>query len=1035
MKKSTKSDGWKKLLTTSAAVAFLGSVGYLAGSHLGQPLSLQKAPAETPSPSALLSNTLTSKTSTADSPAGRSAQAPHPSGKAPIAVLSPKGTPYGALLPAAGENPDTDKGRVVKLDLSKVKNWAGFKQGDQIALPTVSGEALEGTINLVQVDGAWLRMGGLLADGKGSFSLNTNFDEASGMILLPESGIGYQIQMDGPELVLVERRLSSLVCFPAIKASAALAAADNTPRQAVPTAIVIPSVNTRPGARGVVYVDFDGESVTDPVWNGGRTINAAPSSLTSDQIVQVLNNAAQDWAPFDVTFTTDAALYASTPVGLRMHAVVTPTDSAAPGSGGVAYVDSWSGAGKGFRSDVVCWIFNQTVKNVTESLSHEVGHTVGLNHDGQIGGSEYFSGHGGGLSTPTSWAPIMGAGYSKSLVQWSKGEYANANNKEDDLAIIGKAANQFGLVTNELLNGVRALPVTGSTFQADGLLRSADSVDTFKFRTTGGQLLATVRPSAAESDVDVQLELQDASGGTVVLSNLADALSASINKAITPGDYSLIVRPAGMGTKAANGYTTGYSSYSSVGRYSLSGSLQGIISVPIFTAPSTFLGTAGQPLRYSVSVSDGSTVTLAPGSLLPPGLSFSTQTLVLSGTPTQATGNGTPGTADGPGLLKLVATNATGSASIDIVINIAKAGLPLADALLGNAAVTSPTAPWTGVSLVKADGTTGTVAQSGAIANGGVSSVRFNYTYPKPATRGASPSSILTFYWKASTEAASRFYSKGDMVQCRVDGDLLRDWEQGTPLILSGETGWVKQTVRINGYGTRSVEFIYTKDSSLSAGQDKVWVYVSGIGQPPVVNSSPDSLKLSQGTSSFTLSADISGADSLVWKKDFATLVSGSSGTGSTISGANTSVLTVSNITGADVGVYWLEAKNAYGRVITRPAEVLIASPPVITQQPAAPLDLKLGDPLLLTAQVGGGVPIYYQWIKDGVASRWSIALSSSVSFSVPRTTAATPGKYTLVVLNQFGKVTSESVTVAFTSTTTGAPNARILSRSTQNRD
>jgi hypothetical protein len=325
----------------------------------------------------------------------------------------------------------------VKLDFTQVKIWSRLKSGDKVALPTAAGETLEGVVNLVQEDGAWLRMGGLLSDGKGSFSLSTNFDQAAGMILLPQAGVGYQIQMDGPELVLVERRMSSLVCFPAPKVSGALAVSDNVARQAVPAAQVIPSINTRPGARGVIYVDFDGESVTDPVWNGGRTINAAPSILTSDQIVQVLNNAAQDWAPFDVTLTTDASLYAATPAGLRMHAVVTPTDTAAPGSGGVAYVDSWSGAGRGFRSDVVCWIFNQSVKSVSEALSHEVGHTVGLSHDGQINGSEYYSGHGGGLTTPTSWAPIMGAGYSKSLVQWSKGEYVNANNKEDDLAIIG----------------------------------------------------------------------------------------------------------------------------------------------------------------------------------------------------------------------------------------------------------------------------------------------------------------------------------------------------------------------------------------------------------------------------------------------------------------------------------------------------------------------------------------------------------------------------------------------------------------------
>ena len=34
------------------------------------------------------------------------------------------------------------------------------------------------------------------------------------------------------------------------------------------------------------------------------------------------------------------------------------------------------------------------------------------------------------------WAPIMGVGYQKPVVQWSKGEYTNANNTQNDLTII-----------------------------------------------------------------------------------------------------------------------------------------------------------------------------------------------------------------------------------------------------------------------------------------------------------------------------------------------------------------------------------------------------------------------------------------------------------------------------------------------------------------------------------------------------------------------------------------------------------------------
>jgi hypothetical protein len=61
--------------------------------------------------------------------------------------------------------------------------------------------------------------------------------------------------------------------------------------------------------------------------------------------------------------------------------------------------------------------------------SHEAGHNVGLGHDGTASVG-YCQGHG-------AWAPIMGVGYYRGISQWSKGEYAGANNTEDDHAVIG----------------------------------------------------------------------------------------------------------------------------------------------------------------------------------------------------------------------------------------------------------------------------------------------------------------------------------------------------------------------------------------------------------------------------------------------------------------------------------------------------------------------------------------------------------------------------------------------------------------------
>jgi hypothetical protein len=60
-----------------------------------------------------------------------------------------------------------------------------------------------------------------------------------------------------------------------------------------------------------------------------------------------------------------------------MRAVVTPTDTAGPGTGGVAYINSWKWGG----SDIVCWVFNQGIKSCADTIAHEVGHTLGFTHN------------------------------------------------------------------------------------------------------------------------------------------------------------------------------------------------------------------------------------------------------------------------------------------------------------------------------------------------------------------------------------------------------------------------------------------------------------------------------------------------------------------------------------------------------------------------------------------------------------------------------------------------------------------------------
>ena len=94
--------------------------------------------------------------------------------------------------------------------------------------------------------------------------------------------------------------------------------------------------------------------------------------------------------------------------------------------GGVAYIGIFDDTSDYYKPALVFYdaLGAGNEKYVAEAISHEAGHNMGLAHDGTAS-TGYYPGHGSGA---TGWAPIMGVGYYQPLVQWSKGEYAGANN-------------------------------------------------------------------------------------------------------------------------------------------------------------------------------------------------------------------------------------------------------------------------------------------------------------------------------------------------------------------------------------------------------------------------------------------------------------------------------------------------------------------------------------------------------------------------------------------------------------------------------
>lgn len=482
---------------------------------------------------------------------------------APTAALALRtvGRPTGHPIDVASHRPDgpAQAGRKVELDrTSVIRALSSARQGQMIDIPLPDGTVRRGTVNVVQIDSPRTRLGGSIQSG-GSFSFGTDGASAAGLIQIPSQKLAFELlPEEGNKLVLVERRLGDVVCE-------GIPPADQvSPSTKAIAPLAVPSYSSRPSATAVLYIDFDGEIVTDTSWNEGRTINAPASGFSSTQIKEIFDRVKEDFWVFNIDVTTNPNRYASAPVGKRMRCIVTPNNAAAPGAGGVAMLHSFRRAGSDlFSATIPCWVFNVgSAKSCADAVTHEFGHTLGLRHDGRTNPvEEYYAGHGTGA---TGWAPIMGVGYYKQLVHWSKGEYADSSNTEDDLAVIAGTPNGFGFVADDFAGTVTAAwPFLGGSIS--GIISQQTDTDLFAFTTSGGNVRFGATPAIADPNVDILMELLDSSGALIASSNPPNALNASLSQTLTAGSYYLRVSGVGKDTP-----TTGYSAYGCVGTYRLS---------------------------------------------------------------------------------------------------------------------------------------------------------------------------------------------------------------------------------------------------------------------------------------------------------------------------------------------------------------------------------------------------------------------------------------------------------------------------------
>ncbi len=441
-----------------------------------------------------------------------------------------------------------------------------------------------------------------------------------------------------------------------------------------------PIRHSRPGATNVLYLDFNGHSISGTDWNSDNSVatyvakpfdtDGNPATFSDAEqavILSVWERVAEDYALFDVDVTTEEPASFNNNTGRALITASTDANGVSlpsSGGGGVAFSGVFGEAHYASRFSPAFVYADNLSGNasfIAEAVSHELGHNFGLAHDGKTDGTEYYQGHGSG---DTSWGSIMGSSYNRNVSQWSKGEYYLANNPQDDLALISARVPYLADEAGATTATATAATVNGSNITAAGVLAgNGGDLDVFAITTAAGTVSFSVSTFRSASgthggNADVKLELLDAAGTVVASADPAATTGASLTYSATAGNYFIRLSPAATGTPLANP-PTGYTRYGSLGQYRLTGTI--IAVAPAITSATTASVAAGASFNYTVVATNGPTNFQATG--LPAGLAINATTGVISGRATAA----------GVFSVALAATNSLGTGNATLTLTVTSA--------------------------------------------------------------------------------------------------------------------------------------------------------------------------------------------------------------------------------------------------------------------------------------------------------------------------------------------------------------------------
>jgi len=171
-------------------------------------------------------------------------------------------------------------------------------------------------------------------------------------------------------------------------------------------------------------------------------------------------------------------------------------------------------------------------------------------------------------------------------------------------------------------------------------------------------------------------------------------------------------------------------------------------------------------------------------------------------------------------------------------------------------------------------------------------------------------------------------------------------------------------------------------------------VTVPDTSPPLIVGEPADQQVLAGGTAVFSVNADGCPPLSYQWVFDQTNF----------LADATNALLTLSNVTAAQAGLYAALVSNPNGTVTSAPASLVLAESPAITQQPQDET-VVLGGIAQFDLIASGTVPLTFQWYLDCTNV---IAGATQAGLTLTDVTLADGGNYCVVVSNAFGTVTSQ---------------------------